>query len=67
MINQKQIYNLSLQTVTDRSNTTSNDIVFNDATKGIILKDTQGTPHYWRITINNSGVLQTTDLGTSLP
>lgn len=44
-----------------------NDIVFTNATKGIILKDTQATPHYWRVTINNVGVLVTTDLGTSYP
>lgn len=45
---------------------TSYDVAVIDATKGIILKDTQGTPHYWRVTINNSGVLQTADLGTSI-
>lgn len=45
---------------------TNYDVAVIDATKGIILKDTQGTPHYWRVTINNSGVLQTADLGTSI-
>lgn len=44
-----------------------NDIVFTDATKGIILKDTQGTPHYWRVTVSNVGALVITDLGTSYP
>jgi hypothetical protein len=43
------------------------DVAINNATKGLILKDTQGTPHYWRITVNNLGVLIVTDLGTSLP
>jgi hypothetical protein len=41
------------------------DLVIDLATRGLILKDTQGTPHYWRVTVNNSGVLVTTDLGTS--
>lgn len=45
----------------------SGDLRFDDATKGMILKDTQGTPHYWRVTIDNTGALVTTDLGTSLP
>lgn len=44
-----------------------NDIVFTNATKGIILKDTQGTPHYWRVTVSNVGALVITDLGTSYP
>lgn len=43
------------------------DIVFTDATKGIVLKDAAGTPHYWRITIDAAGTLITTDLGTSPP
>lgn len=40
------------------------DIVVNSDTKGIVLKDSTG--HYWRVTINTSGVVSTTDLGTSL-
>lgn len=43
------------------------DIVFTNSAKGIILKDTQATPHYWRVTIDNTGNLVTTDLGTSYP
>ena len=43
------------------------DIVFTNSSKGIILKDTQATPHYWRVTIDNTGNLVTTDLGTSYP
>jgi len=42
------------------------DVAVLDSSKGLILKDTQGTPHYWRVTIDNSGVLTTTDLGTSI-
>lgn len=45
----------------------TSDIVFTDATKGIILKDTQATPHYWRVTISNVGAIVTTDLGTTYP
>jgi hypothetical protein len=45
----------------------SGDTVYTDAAKGIVLKDTQGTPHYWRVTISNLGILTTTDLGTTLP
>ena len=35
--------------------------------KGLILRDSQATPHYWQVTVSNTGVLQTTDLGTSNP
>lgn len=34
---------------------------------GIILIDTQTPPHYWEVTVNNTGNLVTVDLGTSLP
>ena len=46
---------------------TTDDIVIDLATKGLVLKDTQGTPHYWRVTIDNTGALVTTDLGTTKP
>jgi hypothetical protein len=45
----------------------TDDLVIDLATKGLVLKDTQGTPHYWRITISNVGAIVTTDLGTSKP
>jgi len=45
---------------------TWNDIAVIDSSKGFILKDTQGTPHYWRVTVSTIGVLTTTDLGTSI-
>jgi hypothetical protein len=41
------------------------DLVIDQATRGLVLKDTQGTPHYWRVTVDNSGTLVTADLGTS--
>jgi hypothetical protein len=45
----------------------ANDVIIDLATKGLVLKDTQGTPHYWRVTIDNSGSLVTTDVGTVKP
>lgn len=46
---------------------TTDDIIIDLATRGLVLKDTQGTPHYWRVTIDNTGTLVTTDLGTTKP
>ena len=43
----------------------SKDVAVSDATKGLILKDADG--HYWRITVDVNGALESTDLGTSLP
>ena len=43
------------------------DLIIDLATKGLVLKDTQGTPHYWRLTVTTLGVLVTTDLGTAAP
>ena len=42
------------------------DLVINNSGTGIVLKDTQATPHYWRITVSTIGTLTTTDLGTSI-
>ena len=41
------------------------DIEITDAAKGIVLRDTQGTPHKWRVTVDNSGNLVTSDLGVA--
>lgn len=46
---------------------TTDDLVIDLATKGLVLRDTQGTPHYWRITISNAGALVITDVGTTKP
>ena len=46
---------------------TATDVVVDDATKGLVLKDTQGTPHYWRVSVSALGVLTTTDIGTTAP
>lgn len=47
--------------------TSTGDHVITDSAKGFVLKDTQGTPHYWRITVSNLGALSTADLGTTAP
>jgi hypothetical protein len=41
-----------------------NDLVFEDDA-GPVVKDSSG--HYWRISVDTSGALVTTDLGTSRP
>lgn len=46
---------------------TTDDVIVDLATKGLVLKDTQGTPHYWRGTISTLGVLTFADLGASKP
>lgn len=46
---------------------TTDDLIVNLSTKGLILKDSAGTPHFWRISVSTLGVLTTTDLGTSPP
>jgi hypothetical protein len=50
-----------------RLNNDTSDVIIDLATKGLVLKDTQSPAHYWRVTINNLGVLVTTDLGTGKP
>lgn len=44
---------------------TTDDVIVDLATKGLVLKDTQGTPHYWRLTYSGGAVW--TDLGTVKP
>lgn len=44
---------------------TTDDIIINLATKGLVLKDTDG--HYWRVTVTTLGALTISDLGTSAP
>lgn len=46
---------------------TTDYVVIDSATSGLVLRDTQATPHYWNVQVNNVGVLITTDLGTSPP
>ena len=58
---------LSAASRTTKGVDTTDDLIVDLATKGLVLKDTQGTPHYWRVTIDNAGALVTADLGTSKP
>lgn len=44
---------------------TTDDLIVDVDTKGLVLKSPDA--HYWRITVDNSGVLSTTDLGTTKP
>jgi hypothetical protein len=46
---------------------TAADVIVDNSSRGLVLKDTQGTPHYWRLTVSNVGALVTTDLGTVKP
>ena len=46
---------------------TTDDVIIDLATKGLVLKDTAGTPHYWRVSVSTLGVLTATDLGTTKP
>ncbi len=58
---------LNASTRTIKGVDTSDDLIIDLATKGLVLKDTQGTPHYWRITVSILGALITSDLGTTKP
>jgi len=49
----------------NRNIDTPDDIIIDNASKGLVLKDSNG--HYWRVTVNTSGTLIRTDLGTSKP
>jgi len=44
---------------------TTDDLVIDDSTSGLVLKSPDG--HYWRVQITNLGVLTVTDLGTTKP
>lgn len=48
-----------------RINNDTSDVVIDLSTHGVVLKDSNA--HYWRLTVNTSGVLVTTDLGTGKP
>jgi hypothetical protein len=45
----------------------TDDLIIDLATKGLVLKDTAGTPHYWRLSVSTLGVITATDLGTTKP
>ena len=46
---------------------TTDDVIVDSSAKGLVLKDTAGTPHYWRISVSTLGVITATDLGTTKP
>jgi hypothetical protein len=48
-----------------RNITTDGDIRIDQASKGIVLKDSSGI--YWRLTISTAGVVTSTSLGTNKP
>jgi len=43
----------------------TSDVIVDDPTKGVVLKSPNG--HYWRLTVDDNGVLATADLGTDKP
>lgn len=48
-------------------NNDKRDLIVDLATRGLVLKDTQASPHFWRVTVSTVGALVVTDLGTSKP
>ena len=46
---------------------TIDDLIVDNSAKGLVLKDTQVTPHYWLVKVSTLGMLTTTDLGTTAP
>lgn len=61
------IRRLSLVFAAKTNRDSLDDLVFDDATKGVVLKDTQSPAHYWRVTVDNTGTLVVSDLGTTKP
>lgn len=45
----------------------TDDLIVDSSGKGLVLKDTAGTPHYWRVQVTTLGLLTITDLGTTKP
>lgn len=44
---------------------TTEDIIIDDSDYGLVLVSPDG--HYWRVQVDNTGTLTTTDLGTTKP
>jgi hypothetical protein len=44
---------------------TTNDLIVDLSTKGLVLKSTNGT--YFRVTVNDAGTLVVSNLGTTKP
>lgn len=60
-------FSIAIDHLSSQGLDTLGTIIIDTAATGIILKDTQATPHYWRVKVSNLGVLTTTDLGTTRP
>lgn len=58
---------LSASSRTTKGVDTTDDLIVDLATKGLVLKDVADPAHYWRISISELGVLVTTDLGHDKP
>ncbi len=58
---------LNASTRTTKGKDTTDDVIVDLATKGLVLKDTQVIPHYWRVTVSILGALVTADLGVGKP
>jgi hypothetical protein len=66
----RDIYLVLKRAIEDLDNArvdTTDDIIIDSSSTGLVLKDAAGTPHYWRVTVDTSGNLQTADLGTTKP
>lgn len=46
---------------------TTDDLIVDSNITGLVLKDNNATPHYWRVTVSTGGSLVVTDLGTTKP
>jgi hypothetical protein len=44
---------------------TTDDLIVDSTTTGLVLKSPNG--HYWRFSVDNSGILTTTDVGAVAP
>jgi hypothetical protein len=42
----------------------STDIIVDSTDRRFVIRDSQDPPHYWKVYVDNSGVLTTEDLGT---
>jgi hypothetical protein len=46
---------------------TTDDLIVDASARGLVLRDSAGPDHYWRVTVNAAGALVVTDLGTTKP
>jgi len=58
---------LSAASRTTKGVDTTDDVIIDLATKGLVLRDVADPPHYWRVSVNVLGVLATADLGHTKP